>query len=97
MIGERVALLLGLFLVPALLLWLGHGFRAASPRRRRLFWGGVVGHLSGLALTTVMAVTPPIWWAGGSFWRDFAVHWSLLFGALIGAGLAAAVARARSR
>lgn len=93
MIGERVALLIGLFLVPALLLALGHRLRRRAPLWRRVFWGGVTGHSIGLVVTMVAAHYPPIWWAGGSFWRDAAVHWTLACGALLGAGIAALLRR----
>lgn len=97
MIGERVALLAGLFAAPGLLLWLGHRLRDRSARARGAFWGGVAGHAMAVLLTLAAAVTPPIWWAGGGFWRDFAVHWSLLLGAALGAGSGAVVGRGRGR
>lgn len=80
MIGERVALLFGLFGVPALLLFMGHRLRDRAKPARRRFWAGLVGHLAGLLVSTVAMMAPPIWWAGGSFARDFAVHWSMLIG-----------------
>jgi hypothetical protein len=95
MIGERVALLAGLFLAPAALLWIGHGFRELSPRSKRVFWGGVIGHTIALVVTLVAAMSPPIAWAGGNFWRDFAVHWSLLLGALLGGAAGAVLGRTR--
>lgn len=91
MIGERVALFAGLFVVPVLLLWLGHGMRDRSRTQKNIFWGGVIGHSLALAATLSAAMLPPIWWAGGPFWRDFAVHWSLLLGAVAGALLGAAL------
>lgn len=95
MIGERVALLAGLFLAPSALLWIGHGFRELSLRSKMVFWGGVIGHTLGLIITLVATMAPPIAWAGGNFWRDFAVHWSLLLGALLGAAVGAALGRSR--
>ena len=89
MIGERVALLVGLFVVPALLLALGHRLRRREPVWRRIFWGAITAHFLALLVTMTASLYPPIWWAGGSFWRDAAVHWSLLFGALLGAGIGA--------
>lgn len=76
MIGERVALLVGLFVAPLVLLWLGHRMRDRSAVARGGFWGGVIGHASGLLITLLTSVLPPVWWAGGPFLRDFAVHWS---------------------
>jgi len=97
MIGERVALLLGLFLVPGLLLALGHRLRRRTPLWHRVFWGGIAGHTLALLVTMTAALYPPIWWAGGSFWRDAAVHWSLAFGALLGAALGAALRRGKTK
>ena len=92
MIGERVALLVGLFVVPAMLLWTGHRLRERGDVARGAFWGGVVGHASGLLITLTASVNPAVWWAGGPFLRDFAVHWSPMLlaiaGALLGLGLA---------
>lgn len=93
MIGERVALLIGLFLVPALLLALGNRLRRRTPLWRRVFWGGVAGHTLALVVTVTAALWPPVWWHEGPFWRDAAVHWTLVFGALLGAALAAAFRR----
>lgn len=93
MFGERVALLIGLFVIPALLLALGHKLRRRQPWQRRVFWGAVAGHSLALLVTMAASMYPPIWWAGGSFWRDAAVHWSMLFGALLGAGIAGLLRR----
>lgn len=99
MIGERVALLLGLFGAPAVLLWLGHRLRDRTARQRGAFWGGAIGHTIALVVALVAALLPPIWWHEGGFLRDFAVHWSLLIGAIAGAAagaLRATDARARA-
>lgn len=93
MMGERVALLVGLFAIPGLLLWLGHRLRDRSPRQRGAFWGGVIGHGIGLAITLTAAVKPAVWWAGGPFLRDFAVHWSPMLLALGGLALGSLLLR----
>lgn len=93
MSGAQAALLAGLFLAPALLLWLGHGFRRRSGRWRRVFWGAVIGHTLAMLLMTVAALYPPVEWGGEGFWRDFAVHWSLALGAIVGALAGAAQPR----
>lgn len=95
MIGERVALLAGLFLVPAVLLWLGTRLRDRTGPARGAFWGGVAGHAVGLAITLTAAMCPPVWWAGGPFWRDFAVHWSPMLAALAGGAVGIAAVRLR--
>lgn len=85
MIGERVALLVGLFVVPATLLWTGHRMRERGDTARGVFWGGVSGHAAGLLITLTASVYPAVWWAGGPFLRDFAVHWSPMLLAIAGA------------
>ena len=93
MMGERVALLVGLFVIPGVLLWLGHRLRDRTPRERNAFWGGVMGHAFGLTITLVAAVKPAVWWAGGPFLRDFAVHWSPMLLAMAGLALGALLTR----
>ncbi len=89
-----MALLAGLFLIPAVLLWLGHGFRFRPRRWRWSFWGGVVGQVTGVALTATVMVLPPVAWHDGG-WRGFLVHWSLLLPVL--GGMAAGYAGAHLR
>jgi hypothetical protein len=95
-IGERVALLVGLFVAPLVLLWLGHRLRDRSTVARSSFWGGVIGHAAGLLVTLTTSMLPPVWWAGGSFVRDFAVHWSPVLLAALGIAAGALLARRRS-
>lgn len=82
-------LLAGLFAVPTLLLWLGHGLRRRPARLRGAFWGGVAGHSLGMLVALAAAHAPPVLWADGG-WRSLAVHASLLAGALLGATVGAA-------
>lgn len=93
--GELVALFAGLFLVPGALLWTGHGFRDRSRRVRSAFWGGVSGHAAGLLIALTASVNPAVWWAGGPFLRDFAVHWSPMLLAMAGALMGLALGRRR--
>jgi len=86
----RLALLVGLFVAPAVLLWLGQRLRDASAARRGAFWGGITGHTAALVLTTIAAMAPPIVWTGGGLLRELVVHWSLLAGAVGGAAVGAA-------
>ena len=96
MTAGLLALLAGLFVAPALLLWLGHGLRRRPERWRRAFWGAVAGHSVGMLLTLGASHYPPVHWAGGSGWRDAAVHGSMLLGAVLGGAIGAALPR-RSR
>lgn len=82
-------LLAGLFIAPAVLLWLGHRLRRRTARARGVFWGGVVGHSLGMLVTLVAAHFPAIVWTEGG-WRAAAVHGAMLAGALLGAGIGAA-------
>lgn len=95
MSAEHVALLAGLFVVPALLLALGHRLRRRTPFWRRVFWGGVAGHSLALLVTLGAALYPPIAWAEGPRPRDNAVHWTMVLGAVVGGGVGGAAARGR--
>ena len=83
MTGERVALLLGLFAAPLVLLYLGHRLRGRGPRARHAFWGGVAGYVVGMLISVAAMMMPPVWWTGEAA-RDFAVHWAMLVGFLLG-------------
>lgn len=92
---EHWALLVGLFVVPASLLAIGHRLRRRPLIWRRVFWGGVIGH--SLALLALMIVTmyPPVVWEGGLRARDVAVHWSMVLGGVVGGVIGAALAGRR--
>ena len=82
---SRIALLLGLLVVPLLALKLGNRFRDQGARHRRIFWGAVLGHTLGMAMTMVAALLPPIVWQEGTFLRTVLVFWSMLLGGAAGA------------
>ena len=85
----RLAMLLGLFAVPAFLLWAGHHWRYTGPRMRGAFWGGIIAHTIAALLATLAGVLWPLEWDGGDRWRGFFGFWSMLvlfaIGAVIGA------------
>lgn len=87
----RWALLLGLFIVPAILLWLGHRPRNRTPVQRGAFWGGVTGH--GIALLVALWALhfPPVLWTGGP--RVVFAFWAMLLGGAVGALIGALRAR----
>jgi protein-S-isoprenylcysteine O-methyltransferase Ste14 len=90
----NIALLLGLFAVPTLLLALGHRLRERSPRQRGAFWGGVIGH-SVAALVAVVAMhAPPVLWTGDA--RVALVFGAMLAGGVIGAAAGAMRAAAKA-
>jgi hypothetical protein len=83
MSDSRLALVIGLFVVPAVLLWLGHRLRRQTPARRRIFWGATVGYGLGMVATLIAIHYPPVRWAGAD-WRTAVVHWGMLVGAVLG-------------
>jgi len=97
MSAEHVALLAGLFAIPALLLALGHRLRRRPPFWRRVFWGAVTGHSIALLITLAAALYPPIAWADGPRPRDHAVHWTMLFGSLAGGAVAGTLRSSRGK
>jgi hypothetical protein len=92
-----LALLLGLFGVPALLMILGHRLRRRTESHKRRFWGGVLGYVLGIVVAVSAMVLPPVWWADGSLLRPFLVHWSMVTGGVLGVLTGPAWARPPSR
>ncbi|HEX2208794.1 MAG TPA: hypothetical protein VHG93_14035 [Longimicrobium sp.] len=86
MTDSRIALVIGLFVVPAVLLWLGHRLRRQTDARRRVFWGATVGYLLGMLATLLAIHYPPVLWAVGG-WRTAVVHRGMIVGAVVGAGV----------
>ena len=95
--ASRLALLAGLFVAPAVLLWLGHRLRRRTPRMRAVFWGATIGYVLGMLATLWAMHLPPVLWDEGGGWRTAAVHWGMLAGAAIGAGAGMMRAGARGR
>lgn len=91
MIVHQLALLTGLFVIPAWLTWQGHRLRHRSARGRALFWGVVAGHTVAMIVLMVVIVTPSSPWSEGSM-REYGVYWLLTAGSLLGA-LAAGLKR----
>ncbi len=89
----RLAMLLGLFAVPAFLLWAGHHWRYTGPRMRGAFWGGIIAHTIAALLATLAGVLWPMEWDGSDQWRGFFGFWSMLLLSLIGAVIGAIVNR----
>lgn len=87
----RIALLLGLFAVPAFLLWAGHHWRHRSNAVRGAFWGGLIAHTIAALAATVAGLYRPAEWAGSDLWRGFFGLWSMLVLFAIGAAIGAIV------
>ena len=88
---DRIALLLGLFAVPAFLLWAGHHWRYRRAAVRGAFWGGLVAHTIAALLATVAGLYRPAEWAPGDIWRGFLGFWSMLVLFAIGAAIGAVI------
>ena len=80
-----LALLLGIFVVPLLLLWAGHRLRRRPPRWRSAFWGALAGHGLAILIGSLAAMIPPEEWAPSDLWRGLLGLWSFLLLPLIGA------------
>lgn len=91
---DRIALLTGLFGVPALLLWVGHRLGERTPVQRGAFWGGVIGHTAALLLALGAFHYPPVIWTGEL--RSVIVFWIMLVGGAVGALIGAVRARSQS-
>ncbi|MFO7767391.1 MAG: hypothetical protein R6W82_00280 [bacterium] len=79
----RIIFLAGLFLIPLGFLILGHRLRDRTRTQRRMFWWGVGGYLTGMAVAVTAALFPPVMWPGAGSLRGLAVHGGMLvFGAL---------------
>ena len=87
----RLALLIGLFVVPTLLLWAGHHWRYRSARVRGAFWGGLIAHTIAALFATAAGLFWPAEWAASDLWRGFFGFWSMLVLSAIGAAIGAAV------
>ena len=92
------AMLLGAFVVPAVLLWMGHRLRRRSAAWRAVFWGAVAGHLVVIPIVLVAAIYPAEEWEPTDALRGALGFWLLLAGPVLGAAIGALVGgRARRR
>jgi hypothetical protein len=82
-----LALLLGAFVLPGLLLWLGHRLRRRTPRWRAAFWGGVTGHVIALVVGSIAAMTPAAHWSADDTLRGALGLWSFLVLPIVGAAV----------
>jgi len=87
------AMLLGLFGVPAALLWAGHRLRRRSPRWRSAFWGALIAHVAIAPVAMAAAMIPPAEWRPDDTLRGLLGFWSLLLVPLVGAVVGVALPR----
>lgn len=94
---NQLLLVLGLFIVPLCLLLLGHKVKRAAPRRQRVFWGALAGHVIAGVVALAVSLMPPIGWLPSDVLRGALGVWSLVLlpfaGALIAAFLPTEPAR----
>ena len=88
---DRIALLIGLFGVPVLLLMVAHGIRKLSETAKLRFWGGLIGHIGGLSFAVLSMMMPPVLWNDAL--RTAAVHWAMIVGFVVGGLLGPLVLR----
>ncbi|ESZ89331.1 hypothetical protein KT71_003972 [Congregibacter litoralis KT71] len=81
---NTLALLLGVFAIPLIILLSCHRFRRLGPQGRRRVWGLVIGY--GFALIVVLAamLSPPVLWTDSQPLRTLLVYWGLLTFPLLG-------------
>jgi len=93
-VTARLALLLGLFIVPLFLLALGHRLRDGGPQHRAAFWGGVIGHTVAMVVSITALHYPPVLWSTQT--RVLIAFWLMLLGGVAGVA-AGALLGARRR
>ena len=82
--------LIGLYVLPLGLLWLGHHLKRRSQRAKSVFWGAVIGHCIAGVLALVAGMMLPEEWTAQERMRGFLGLWSLLIFPLAG-GVAGAL------
>ena len=91
-----LALLLGLFAVPALLLYLGHRLRRRSRRARAVFWGALFGHTLAGLIAVVYSMIPPEAWTSADTTRGFFGFYGMIAGGALGAVIGLLASRSSS-
>jgi uncharacterized protein YqgC (DUF456 family) len=84
------ALLAGLFVVPIILLALGHRLRRRSSTQRKVFWGALVGYLVAALAAMWVGMMPAAEWSDSDTVRGLLGFWGLILGPLVGAAAAIA-------
>ena len=79
-----VALLAGLFVIPMILLYMGHRMRRRSRRWRLTFWGALFGHTIAACFALWYSMVPPELWISGDFSRGLFGFYGMLLGGFLG-------------
>ena len=82
--------LVGLYVRPLVLLWLGHHLKRRSARAKRIFWGALIGHCVAGTLALLAGMMLPEEWTAQERLRGFLGLWALLIFPLAG-GIAGAL------
>ena len=85
--------LVGLYVLPVALLWLGHHLKRRSDRAKRIFWGAVIGHCVAGTLALLAGMMVPEDWTAQEQMRGFLGLWSLLIFPVVGGLTGALTAR----
>ena len=88
-----VAFLIGLYVLPLGLLWLGHHLKRRPPRAKRVFWGAIIGHCIAGTLALVAGLMLPEEWTAQEQLRGFLGLWALLIFPVAGGLTGALTAR----
>ena len=88
-----IAFLLGLYVLPLGLLWMGHHLKRRSPRVKGAFWGAIIGHCVAGVIALVAGMMLPETWTADEQWRGFLGLWSLLIFPVAGGLTGAVIAR----
>lgn len=80
-----VAMLSGLFVIPALLLTVGHRLRRRSVRVQSAFWGAIAAHVLAAVAAMVFSMIPPEEWRADDLWRGAFGFWAMLVAPVVGA------------
>ena len=81
---SMLALLLGLFVVPAVALALGHRISKRPARQRGAFWGVVIGHTVAMLVATAAALYSPVRWSEVDVARGALGLWAMLVLGVVG-------------
>ena len=84
MSAHHLALLLGLFAAPALMLQLGHRLQRRSAQQRAMFWGLVIGHSLGAIVACMALFLPPEFWTLDASRRTILAFWGMAAGSALG-------------
>lgn len=84
-----MAMLVGLFIVPGILLWLGHRLRRRPARHRAVFWGMLWGYIAASIVAMTAGMMTPVMWGDDDTMRGLLGFWSLVILPVLGAAIGA--------